>query len=339
MGRSAARLWHPRVIQVDPVVLLFVYVDQRSATDAPAARCGMCQRRPGAYWQVLWAARIGKNDVMTPRGARLAPLIGLVAVAVLAAGCDGGPDATAAPLPVTADDAASPAATTAAPKPSKSTSTTPSVTPSASPSRKPSAGSDGKLTRGESGPEVVALQKRLAELGYWIGAADGEFGPLTVQAVYALQKAAGIERDGTVGPKTRKALEAGVRPKAKSKSGHRVEIDLKRQLLMIVDDGEVTKIFNTSTGSNTNYQHDGNTYRAVTPPGKFKVGRQIDGWRHAPLGDLYRPKYFNGGIAIHGAYSIPPYPASHGCARLSIAAMDWLWKSSEVPIGTSVWVY
>lgn len=289
---------------------------------------------------------MGQNGAMTPRGARHAPLVGIVVMAVLAGGCDGGPDATAAPppSPVTTSQAVpSPTASPAAPKATRTTSTTPSTapsaTPSASPSRKPSAGDDGKLSRGESGPEVVALQRRLAELGYWIGPIDGEYGPLTVQAVYALQKAAGISRDGTVGPKTRKALDAGVRPKARSKSGHRVEIDLKRQLLMIVDNGEVKKIFNTSTGSNEYYQHDGNTYRAVTPPGKFTVGRQIDAWRHAPLGDLYRPKYFNGGIAIHGAYSIPPYPASHGCARVSIAAMDWIWKSGEVPIGTSVWVY
>lgn len=279
-------------------------------------------------------------------------MLGLLVV--VAAGCGGGPVTTGAPppQPVTTSDAAptattSPATASPAPEPEASAKPgdsatpggSPTGTPSASPSTRPSAGSDGVLRHGESGPEIVALQQRLAELGYWNGAADGEFGQLTMQAVYALQKAAGISRDGSVGPKTRKALGAGVRPSAKSRDGHRVEIDLKRQLLMIVNDGKVTRIFNTSTGSNENYQQDGNTYVAVTPTGKFTVTRQIDGWRHAPLGDLYRPKYFNGGIAVHGAYSIPPYPASHGCARLSIAAMDWLWKSGDVQVGTSVWVY
>ena len=43
---------------------------------------------------------------------------------------------------------------------------------------------------------------------------------------------------------------------------------------------------------------------------------EIDGWRDAPLGMLWRPKYFNGGIAVHGAPSVPPYPASHGCVRM-----------------------
>ncbi|GAB1644539.1 L,D-transpeptidase family protein [Krasilnikovia sp. MM14-A1259] len=196
-----------------------------------------------------------------------------------------------------------------------------------------------KLRRGDKGAEVVALQKRLTELGYWNGKADGTFGGTTQQAVFALQKAAGMGRDGVVGPKTRKALERGVRPTARSTIGHVVEIDKKRQLLMVVQDGRVTGILNTSTGSNQNYEYKDHTYLAHTPSGKFQVYRQIDGWRHGPLGPLWRPKYFNGGIAVHGAYSIPPYPASHGCARVSIPAMDWLWSSNQLPPRTKVWVY
>ncbi len=64
--------------------------------------------------------------------------------------------------------------------------------------------------------------------------------------------------------------------------------------------------------------------------------REIDGVRRAPLGDLYRPKYFHGGVAVHGSPSIPGYPASHGCARLSNPAMDLLWDSGLVELGTSV---
>ena len=187
---------------------------------------------------------------------------------------------------------------------------------------------------------MVALQKRLTELGYWNGKADASFGSLTQQAVYALQKAAGLNRDGVVGTKTKKALDQGVRPKPRSDSGHVVEIDRKRQLLMIVDDGEVSQIFNTSTG---NYEHyrarTGRPELAATPAGNFAVSRQINGWRNAPLGMLWRPKYFNGGIAVHGAYSVPPYAASHGCARLSISAMNWIWANDKMPIKTKVRVY
>jgi hypothetical protein len=251
------------------------------------------------------------------------------ALLTLAAGCDSSsaPTASAPPVP------SSPAVTTTAPAPSRPT---PAPTVSTSP---PAAVK--KLKSGAKGAPVIALQQRLTELGYWNGRADGKFGSTTQQAVYAVQKAAGLDRDGVVGPRTQQALDAGVLPKARSKagSGHVVEISLARQLLMFVDDGKVTQVLNTATGSNRHYEQDGQTFLADTPPGRFRVGRQIDGWRHAPLGLLWRPKYFNGGIAVHGAASVPPYPASHGCARVSIAAMNWIWTGNKIPIKTRVWVY
>ncbi len=47
-------------------------------------------------------------------------------------------------------------------------------------------------SRGWRGTEVAAIQRRLWELKYWCGSADGSFGHLTQQAVWALQKAAGL---------------------------------------------------------------------------------------------------------------------------------------------------
>lgn len=184
------------------------------------------------------------------------------------------------------------------------------------------------------------MQRRLQELGYWIGEIDGEFGGLTEQAVFALQKAAGGDRDGLVGPRTRQALRQGIRPSARSEHGRVVEIDLDRQLLMLVDGGTVEQIFNTSTGTFEYYTHDGERYLADTPRGQWKIGWQVDAWDPGPLGRLYRPKYFHSqGIAIHGYPEVPPYPASHGCARVSLPAMDWLWDTGQLPIGTAVWVY
>ena len=86
---------------------------------------------------------------------------------------------------------------------------------------------------------------------------------------------------------------------------------------------------------------EGKTYRgsARTPAGSFSVFREVDKLDKGPLGSLYRPKYFNGGIAIHGAASIPPYPASHGCARVSNAAMDLIWAENSMAIGARVTVY
>jgi peptidoglycan hydrolase-like protein with peptidoglycan-binding domain len=255
----------------------------------------------------------------------------------LAAGCDS--ETTAADGPAPSVPASSPAAPPASASPAASSPSGPSAQPSAPSPTAPAAPKPRKLKSGAEGADVLALQQRLSELGYWNGEADGKFGSTTQQAVYALQKAAGVGRDGSVGPNTRKALDQGVRPKARSTGGTLVEIDLKRQLLLLVTDGQVTQVFNTSTGSNEYYEQEGETFLADTPRGKFKVGRQIDGWRDAPLGLLWRPKYFNGGIAVHGAPSVPPYPASHGCARVSIKAMNWLWKNNAIPLKTQVWVY
>lgn len=257
----------------------------------------------------------------------------VAAAAMLAAGCDSGKSPNAgAPAPSV------PIST--APSPSASPSVTPSA-PTEPPATPPPSSAPQKLKKGVKGPEVLALQHRLTELGYWNGKADGKFGSTTQQAIFAVQKTAGLQRDGVVGPRTQKALAQGVRPKARSKagSGRLIEINLTRQLLMIVENGQITQVFNTSTGSNEHYEHEGQTYLADTPSGRFKVGRQIDGWRHGPLGPLWRPKYFNGGIAVHGAPSVPPYPASHGCARVSIAAMNWLWANDKIPLKTKVWVY
>ncbi|MCM8899788.1 peptidoglycan-binding protein [Caldicoprobacter algeriensis] len=58
------------------------------------------------------------------------------------------------------------------------------------------------LRLGSRGSQVVTLQRRLNELGYNCGAADGVFGSRTRQAVMAFQRDNGLAVDGIVGPKT-----------------------------------------------------------------------------------------------------------------------------------------
>lgn len=195
------------------------------------------------------------------------------------------------------------------------------------------------LRAGMKGSAVKAAQLRLAALGYWVGSADGEFGSQTTQAVLALQKTVGARRTGVLDRAERNVLTAGIRPQARTTTGTILEIDLRRQLLLAVVNGRTVWAFNTSTGSNQYYYLDGVRYLATTPKGHFAITRQIDGRRVAPLGVLYRPKYFYGGYALHGSSSIPGYPASHGCARVSTAAINYLWASSLTPIGRKFWIY
>ena len=65
------------------------------------------------------------------------------------------------------------------------------------------------LQRGFTGSDAVrAVQKRLKELGYYKGSADGDFGPATEQAVKDFQKANGLTADGKVGEKTLAKMNA-----------------------------------------------------------------------------------------------------------------------------------
>jgi len=65
------------------------------------------------------------------------------------------------------------------------------------------------LQRGFTGSDAVrAVQKRLKELGYYNGSADGDFGPATEAAVKAFQRANGLSADGKVGKQTLAKMNA-----------------------------------------------------------------------------------------------------------------------------------
>ena len=193
------------------------------------------------------------------------------------------------------------------------------------------------LGPGASGPEVQALQQRLHDLGYDTGV-DGKWGGQTTFAVMAFQKVEGLGRTGRADDATRAKLQTASKPAPMMPTGgaNRVEVDLQRQVLFLFKDGNLARILPVSTGNNKRYCVDGDCATAVTPGGSFKVGRKISGLRVSRLGKLYNPLYFNGGIAIHGAPSVPAYPASHGCVRIPMYASASF--HAQVPTGTPVYV-
>lgn len=238
------------------------------------------------------------------------------------------PDITSAPCtPAPTTDTATTATTATAVQTTTTTPTSTETEPATSPTTPSTAASSSTTT--PSDPQLAAQQQRLADLGYWLGPVDGRFGSMTAHAVTAFQKAEGLPRTGQLDADTADRLAIAATPPAQSDSGAVLEIDLSRQILLIAVDGRVTRIYDIATGASA----------TPTPPGRFTIYTQIDGYRHAPLGTLYRPKYFNGGIALHGYTSVPTQPASHGCVRLTYPAMDDLWASGAAPIGTPVWVY
>ena len=200
---------------------------------------------------------------------------------------------------------------------------------------------------GQAGPSIAAMQGRLLLLGYWVPDIDGNYGHATSQAVMAFQKANGRTATGNLSEYDAFLLSMmSYRSSGASTTGDRMEVDKGRQLLHVIRGGKVLWTVNTSTGSDVPYtetnQREGGSISgdAHTPIGRFRVGRVYsDGWESGQLGELYRPRYFNGGIAVHGSNYIPNFPASHGCVRTSIAFMDFVWDAALMPIGTEVWVH
>ena len=266
---------------------------------------------------------------------------GLAAALVLGA-CDAGADerASAQEAPTTAAPTTA-APTTAAPTTTSKAPTTtegPTTTEAPTTTTKPKPAPPARLRSGSEGAQVTALQRRLHELGYQVQEADGQFGQETHHSVVAFQKVNRLARDGVVGPITRKALEHPRIPKPRStKGGFHVEADLTLQVVYMVRDGKIAEILDASSASGQHYTVDGDVRLAVTPLGNFQIQRKIDAWRKSKLGLLYRPAYFTGGYALHGAYSVPPFPASHGCIRITTTAMDrWF---NRIPVGTPMLVY
>src|SRR4051794_24027180 len=153
------------------------------------------------------------------------------------------------------------------------------------------------LGRGDTGGDVLTLEKRLAAQKADVGRVDGVFDYDLLHAVIAFQKSQGIARTGRYDSATRVRLGAPVPVRLQfPKSGRAVEIDLRKQVLYLSEAGVIRRILDVSTGSGRLYESDGVTHRAVTPLGSSAITRKINDPHHeSPLGILYRPAYFSGG--------------------------------------------
>ncbi len=214
----------------------------------------------------------------------------------------------------------------------------PETTTSTSTTEAPTTTAPAQPSATASIPKVLALQERLAELGYDVGPPDGRWGARLTYSLMAFQKVEGLTADGQDGPQTQETLATASTPGPMVPGGAstRIEIDVARQVLFHWVGGSLARILTVSTGNNERYCVDGECDVAVTPGGSFRIGRKAAGLEVAPLGELWWPMYFNGGIAIHGSPSVPPYPASHGCIRIPMYAAPTFYD--EVAAGTRVHV-
>lgn len=194
------------------------------------------------------------------------------------------------------------------------------------------------VTRALSRAEMKAAEGRLVEMGYGAGRVDGVIDDATRNALIVFQKWEGRKVTGRISRDDFDAIMTADAPQPKDSGYKHVEVDLDRQVLLLIDDdGAIRKILPVSTGSNKQYREKGGSGLAYTPRGRFRITNKIAGWRESPLGLLYYPNYFSGGVAIHGNPSVPTTPQSHGCIRIPMSAA--VEVSRALPVGTIVLIY
>jgi peptidoglycan hydrolase-like protein with peptidoglycan-binding domain len=210
------------------------------------------------------------------------------------------------------------------------------------------------LYYGATGAAVKSVERRLDQLHYYVGPIDGVYGQDLEWAVWAFKRAEGLPMNAS----TNSVITWGFRkdlvhptapPVLVPKGGaDRVEINLRRQILVLYKNDKVHLILDISSGGGYYFcnpkppKGDGSCGYAVTVPGNFHADYYIPGWDTVPLGVMYNPVFFDPaqGQAMHGGDLVPWYPASHGCVRLQEDVENWFHKELTVggPHATPVYV-
>lgn len=181
--------------------------------------------------------------------------------------------------------------------------------------------------------QIKQAEQRLSELGYWTGPIDGRLDDGSRAALIAFQKYEGREINGKLTRDELEAIRNGTAPKPRDTGYEHVEVDVDRQVLMLVKDDDSVRVLPVSTGSGKEFMDEGQMSIAYTPRGRFVVYDKTFGWEES----VYYANYITGGVAIHGYLSVPNVPASHGCIRVPMFAARQV--SDLLPKGTIVLVY
>jgi lipoprotein-anchoring transpeptidase ErfK/SrfK len=171
---------------------------------------------------------------------------------------------------------------------------------------------------------VRALQRRLSAVGYVVGE-PGRYDARTARAVLAFRKVTGMDRTSVASEPVLRSLAAGhgAFPVRFPKHGRHVEADLSLQVVALIDQGKVQRIYPTSSG------------KPSTPTilGTFSVYLKTPGTNAK---GMVFTDYFRGGYGIHGYAEVPVYPASHGCLRVpvpdAVTIYNWLRYGDVVDV-------
>jgi hypothetical protein len=208
-------------------------------------------------------------------------------------------------------------------------------------------GQNRVIRDGMKGNDVRRVQQRLKDLKFDPGAVDGIYGGDTMMAVWAFQALVlKIPRNALVDfvtPVLWDAMRGDVviAPRRQPGTPHHVEVYLPEQVIVVFTGTEVNLVSHISSGTGekwceeviidpgeegnagTDVIKEGWCGDAVTPGGIYRFYNRKIGLRQSKLGTMWNPVYFNFGIAVHGAMTVPKEPASHGCIRIPIFISEY----------------
>lgn len=199
------------------------------------------------------------------------------------------------------------------------------------------------LAEGDQGPLVAALQRELTRRHLYRGPVDGEFGPATAYAVVTFHKVMGLERTFAWEEGDSARMEGFTLPPLPDRPDEpdRLEVDIGRQVVFLIEDGEVAEIVPVSSGGTYKYysERQQDWVWAGTPRGDYTLFRHSLGWNCDPLTGwcIYNPWSFTPYYALHGYRSVPAYPASHGCVRIPTWESDLLEDRLFIGMPIHLW--
>ena len=173
--------------------------------------------------------------------------------------------------------------------------------------------------------QTLLFNRLLRRSGYHMGEeVTDQDDEATGLAIMALRKVHDLPRTESYEPALFELLlrgEAAFEP-VHTEDGRHVEVDVSRQVMALVEDGEATDVFHVSTGA------------GGTPRGQWSFYDKGPGYNAK---GMYYSVYYDGNYATHGYSSVPTYPASHGCTRNSIAYAVYVYDWIE--LGDTIYVY
>ncbi|TWH48279.1 C40 family peptidase [Sporomusa sp. KB1] len=166
------------------------------------------------------------------------------------------------------------------------------------------AHASGTYEAGDQGDDVAAIQAQLNNLGFNAGAADGDFGNATLNAVKAFQKERGLESDGVIGAQTYRALMGRDIPASRDSSTASVrriiQTSMRYRGVPYVFGGTSPDGFDCSGFTRYVFAQSG-IYLPRMADEQFEIGRHVSYGRLQP-GDLVFFSTYTSGASHVGIY-------------------------------------